>query len=78
MTKYTTLQMIAMMLNWRSWYRQKPGYITNGHVRMLYGSVAWHPKNACALWESNNFTFLLTRPFWFYLNYKLRLWPRHS
>jgi hypothetical protein len=71
--KYTTPQIIAMMLDWKSW-REDEGYLTNGRVKMFYGirayeCVDFYPK---VLWDCNALSYFLTRPFWWYLNRKVR------
>lgn len=80
-TKYTTLQIIAMMADWRSWRLKSSGrlripILSNGKVEFWipHGCSAFkpHPTEVVVLWDSSFMTYLITRPFWWYLLHKVK------
>lgn len=80
-TKYTTLQIIAMMADWRSWRLKSSGrlriqILSNGKVEFLlpHGCQAFkpHPTEVVVLWNPSFLTYLITRPFWWYLRHKVK------
>lgn len=76
-TKYTTLQIIAMMADWRSWRLLKSSgrlripILSNGKVE-FWLPFKPHPTEVVVLWNSSFLTYLITRPFWWYLLHKVK------
>ena len=73
--RYSTLEIIGMMLDWRSW-RRDGDLICNGRVKLLsgYGLTAWLDQDGpfARSWEANLLTWAITRPFWWILERKMR------
>ena len=82
--KYTTLQIIRMMFDWRSWrVSECQRFLCNDAICMLrgYGLTAWNccagvfwakPFNRSVAWDVGFYSYIITRPFWWYLNHKVK------
>lgn len=76
--KYTTLEIIVMMLDWKSWMINRSvrgSRVFRNGVIELWGNatVAFdHDRSQVTeVWTPNVLTWCITRPFWWYLKKKM-------